>query len=737
MKFFMKMFKALNSAQTPWQVTLAMALGMVAGLTPVSGLQTVLILFLVFLLNIHLGLFLVASTFFAGVGYLFDPWFEQIGYILLTSDILKGFWTFCYNSGLLRMTYFNNTLALGSTVVALVLAGPLYFLLGWMIHRYRGVLATVLGKYPRLGLFGILKASDKKDPLLRWWGAGLFVSIAVLFAVLTLVVINPVMKWALESGGSRVLQRDLRVGDVDVNLTQGSIAIARLEVAGEQKNIDALSIAQAAFDLDLNALLLKRTHIETIAISGVGFNTPATLKKRVARSEVREKTAKSIAELSLPAVTLPTPESLLANADLKSIKAYDAAQKEIREVIERWQRVADTDLSTDSLAGLQNDFKRLSAKSDSKDPGELLELAGEVSAFVKKVKVQQEQIARLKESFATDQKRIEQLYRNMEQASAEDYKQLQSAYSLDGNGAMNVMSLLLSDKLKAYLDKAERYFTKVAPYLASEPKPPVPPRGEGRWMKFPLTGPTPNLWIATTEIDGIVNKQSFKASVRDISDNQRALGRPVRFRATSDGPQISKLVVEGEDNRLGETIVDTLTFASQGIQLEDLSVAPLQFKKSRMGFKGKIVVSDMSGLRGESTFAFTETDMGMQGGDKTGEIVSEILGSIKAFNADITLGGTFAKPQIGVRTDLDKQLAQGMTAGLGKQAEAYKSDLKGLLAKQSAGNIGALKGDAAGLVDINGLAKSQNQALGGLSGDAGALLDTGGVGGALKGLKLF
>jgi uncharacterized protein (TIGR03545 family)/uncharacterized protein (TIGR03546 family) len=737
MKFFMKLFKALNSAQTPWQVTLAMALGMVAGLTPVSGIQSIIILLLVFILNIHLGLFFVASAFFAGIGYLFDPWFEKIGYVLLTSDSLKGLWTACYNSGLVRMSYFNNTLALGSTVVALILAVPLYFLLGWMINRYRNRLATILGKYPRLGLFGILKASEVKDPLLRWWGAGLFVAITILVAVIGLIVIDPVVKWGLESGGSMALQRDVRIGDVDVKLTEGAITIKRIEVAGEQKDIDALSIEQASFDIALKDLLMNRTHIETIGITGMGFNTSATLTKPPAVPTKTSAEAAGKTKIALPAFALPTPESILANADLKSVKAYNESKKELGEILAKWQNVAKTDLSGDSLAGLQKEFARLKERSGSKDPAQLLELAGEVATFTDKVKAQQQRLTSLKESFAGDQKRIQQLYRNLEQASAADYTQLQSAYSLDGNGAMNVIGLLFSDRIKTYLSRAERYYTMAAPYLASEPTPPVPPRGEGRWLKFPLTGPTPNLWIAKTEIDGILNQQSFKATVNDISDNQQALGLPLRFSAASDGPQISKLVIQGEDNRLGQTIKDTVTFASQGVRLAGLTFDALQIEQCRMNFKGKISLTGMSGLQGNTTLGFTETGMTMKGEDQTAKILTDILSSVKAFKVGVTLGGTFKAPQVGVSSDLDKQLARGVMAGVAEQATAYKSELKGLLADKTSGQLGSLKGDAGGLVDIKGLANDQNKVLGGLTREAGALLDTGGVGGALKGLKLF
>ena len=122
MQFLLKLFKALNSAQSPWQVTLAITLGMIAGLTPISGLQNAVILLLAFLLNIHLGLFFVSAALFAGIGYLFDPWFEQLGYAILSSEGLQGLWTGFYNNGFVRLTHFNNTLVMGATVVSLLMA---------------------------------------------------------------------------------------------------------------------------------------------------------------------------------------------------------------------------------------------------------------------------------------------------------------------------------------------------------------------------------------------------------------------------------------------------------------------------------------------------------------------------------------------------------------------------------------------------------------------------------------
>ena len=559
--------------------------------------------------------------------------------------------------------------------------------------------------------------------------------------MIALVVVDPLAKWALEAGGSGVLQRDVRIGSVDVGLADGSVAIDRIEIAGAQEGIDALSVARAAFDIDLNALLMNRTHIETIEVTGMGFNTPATLKKSPAPASAPEEGGgkDEVSKMELPAFELPTPESILANADLKSVKVYNEAEAEINAIVKKWRDAAGGDLlSGAALDDLKKEFDSLKNLSGSKDPQQLLALQKKVSTFNDQIKEQQSKLTSLQKDFNADKKRIEALYAKVKQAPLEDYNKLKSAYTLDGSGAMNVVSLLFSDKIKAYLETAKRYYAMAEPYLQSEPKPPVPPRGEGRWMKYPLTVPSPDLWIAKTEIGGTLEGQSFGAAISDITDNQKALGRPLTFTATSDGPQIKALAISGEDNRLGTQVKDRLTFVSKGLKLDAMAFDVMQVSQSVMTFDGNVELVGSERLAGQSTIAFRDAKVSMSGSDKTVKLVGDVLDSISAFKADVTLGGTLDVPEVGVKTDLDKQLSKALSKGFEKQAAAYQDQLKGMLTAQTGGQLDALRGSAGGLVDINALAGKQSNALGGLSGDASGLLGgKSGGGGAIKGLLPF
>jgi uncharacterized protein (TIGR03545 family)/uncharacterized protein (TIGR03546 family) len=739
MQFILKLFRALNSAQTPWQVTLAITLGMIVGLTPLSGIQTVVIFFLAFLLNIHLGLFLASLAFFAGIGYLFDPIFEQIGFALLTSKSLSGLWTAWYNSGLMRMSYFNNTLVLGSTVVALLTAAPLYFLLGWSISHYRDALGSVLSKFPKLGLFGILQANGKKDPLIRWWGAGVFAAVAAVLFTFAILLADPLAKWALESGASKLLQRDVRVGSVDISFGKGAVDINRLEVAGSKEGFDAVSMEHIGFDIDLNALLFNRTHIQKVAINGMGFQTKATLKKSVPQKDEDVPAEKSEEQsddtFSMPTFELPDPKQVLANANLKSLKVYEKAQAEVAKIRAKWDDVANNEFSDKALKELENDYKALKQKASSKDPGQLLQLKDDLKAFERKLDQREKQIKSLEKDFNTDQKRIESLLAAIKNAPQQDFNHLKANYSLDGKGAMNLVSILLSGKVKEYVAMAEKYYSMLAPYLKSEAEPEekIPPRGQGRWIKFAMKVPNPDLLIKKTEIDGILDEQKFSATISDISDRQKELGRPITFKASSDGKRIRGLKLSGEDNRLGEGVVDRLTFSAKKLPLDAMALSSMTLNNAALAFNGDLVVNDAKVMNGKANFRFRDTDIKINNlKGKAAKMVSDVLKSINRFNANLKLGGELDSPKVNVKTDLDKKLSSALSAGLKKQTARYEKELKGLLDSQMKEQLGAFKGEAANIADINALVGSQSNALGKLGSNASGLITGGGLKKLLK-----
>ncbi len=150
MNYIFKILKALNSNQAPWQISLAFVFGMILGFLPFFNFFSFLIIFLAFVINVNIGIFILSSGIFATVGLFLDPLFEKAGYFVLTFKPLIGFWTFLYNIPYVQWTGYNNTVVMGSLVISIIFAFPLFVITNRLIVRYRQKLAWIFDRIPVL-----------------------------------------------------------------------------------------------------------------------------------------------------------------------------------------------------------------------------------------------------------------------------------------------------------------------------------------------------------------------------------------------------------------------------------------------------------------------------------------------------------------------------------------------------------------------------------------------------------
>lgn len=151
-----KLLKALNSDSAPGQIALAFALSLITGLTPLLSLHNLPVLLLACIIRINFSAFMLGTLFFSGLAYLIDPAAISIGESLLTEPSYQAFWTGLYQSNFWRATAFNNTLILGSLILALVAFIPVLILSRWLISAYRDRLMAWVEK---LKIVKLLKAS--------------------------------------------------------------------------------------------------------------------------------------------------------------------------------------------------------------------------------------------------------------------------------------------------------------------------------------------------------------------------------------------------------------------------------------------------------------------------------------------------------------------------------------------------------------------------------------------------
>jgi uncharacterized protein (TIGR03546 family) len=133
-----KLLKILRSAASPNQIAIGFIIGMIIGLTPFWTLHNIILIFILIIVNINIGTAIFSFLLFSAIAYLVDPLFHSLGYFLLVDmEGLKDFWTFLYNLPLVALSRYNNTVVIGSLVIALVVSLPTYFLAKIGVIYYR------------------------------------------------------------------------------------------------------------------------------------------------------------------------------------------------------------------------------------------------------------------------------------------------------------------------------------------------------------------------------------------------------------------------------------------------------------------------------------------------------------------------------------------------------------------------------------------------------------------------
>lgn len=156
LRLIARLLKALNSETDPRQLALAASLGLIFGFTPLWTLHNLLVLLAVLILRVNLSVFLVAWAVFSGLAFALDGPFHLLGHAVLTASWLQGLWAGLYDSVLGQLWAFNNTVVMGSLVVSLVLAVPLYYAARWAVVRYRD---TLRERILRSRVMTVLKAN--------------------------------------------------------------------------------------------------------------------------------------------------------------------------------------------------------------------------------------------------------------------------------------------------------------------------------------------------------------------------------------------------------------------------------------------------------------------------------------------------------------------------------------------------------------------------------------------------
>jgi len=144
------------------QIAWGAALGMMIGLIPKGNLIAGVLAVLILATHVNLTSAGLATLLFSTLNRWLDPLAHDIGSTLLQRESLAGFWTTLFNLPVLPWTHLNNTVVLGSCVLALGLLGPVQWSVKYLCERHGPWVRSHLER------FQIGRHLDRADRLSKW-----------------------------------------------------------------------------------------------------------------------------------------------------------------------------------------------------------------------------------------------------------------------------------------------------------------------------------------------------------------------------------------------------------------------------------------------------------------------------------------------------------------------------------------------------------------------------------------
>lgn len=527
--------------------------------------------------------------------------------------------------------------------------------------------------------------------IIRWGGLGAFVVILIVLVGGVVLFAEPLLKSVLQSTLSGLNKAQVDIGEVEISYSPLEIKVINLKATDpDQPMFNMTDIAHVKVTLHAGDLFFSKLNIDDMSVSGVKFNTPRSRSGKIEDiiTESSEEDANST--FSLPDISLPDIDDVLAKETLSSEKLIAALNTDLQNTQKNWQDIS-ADINNqqrwDSYDARYNKILK-DYKGNFKQK---LEAAVEAKKLIKSLKSEVSGIKKAKSTFNTDLKRINKAFTAVKDSPSEDIKRIKEKYKLDQLDAGNITELLFGTKTAEWVRLAKKWVVQVQPYLEGESGEVEgqvqPERGEGIDVTFKEYQPKPAFYIRKTSIDAQTERGRFSGLVSELSSDQTINKQPIKFKFSGvDLKHSDKEELSGQINYVDKTNgFSEFNYSVDKYHLDDYKISdseslPLKIKNSLLDIKLNIGYQQAA-LKGKSRFDFNSVDFSLSetgAGTKKpfSDMLSSSLENVDAFYLNIDFKGSMDKPAFNISSDLDNRIGKQFKRNLNVRVKEFESGLK-------------------------------------------------------------
>ena len=543
------------------------------------------------------------------------------------------------------------------------------------------------------------------------------IALVVMLAVALWILPAPLIKWGIETYGSKAAGGKIDVGSVDFSWFPAHVAIHQLQVTNPSEPMtNAVAINTLSTALNVPQLLDGKVYINELRVEGVSLDTPRKTSGALPGVPVTKSTGGG--GFSLPALGLPDPNTVVDKEKALYEKKINDFTAQLQQRKEGWQKAVD---SMPTQAQL-NDYKKRWEEARRGNVLQKLQAAGSIRKDLQK---DIDSIKSTRDQLRTQYAQTQSDYQNLQRLSHSSLDQVIQELGLSDSMLASVGQNLVNGKVKQWLDMGYGYYQ----LLAGSDK-----KGGAESAAATSAAPktSPDFLIKLTRISGPFAEGGrvgqIDGEIRNISEAPSLYPEPIKLNLKASGKELGNIVITGDlDHRKPGAEQDNLVLKVADSMLSQFVLSQserlgLTLDKAKLNLDASASLTKLADLNLNLDALFKQLAVSASGGDAGSDTAKAITSAIDGMSALSIKGkatGAIQNPKLALKSNLDGVLKDALSGVLKSKVDGFKAQLQPKL-------------DAA-LQDKLGPVKDQVAQLGGFSKQAdGRLADFENL---LKGLK--
>jgi len=523
-----------------------------------------------------------------------------------------------------------------------------------------------------------------------WRVLALCAGFVILIVVVGILLIDPIVKWQIESRGTQAVGARVELAQADVSFFPLGVTLTDLQVTNpDHPMTNAMQVDRITASLAAGPLFQRKVIIDEMAMERTRFNTTRSTSGAVpglgsSKLSTAAQSGQDCQNLKLPALGIPDVDQILKNAQMASLSLIETLQTQVNRQQADWASKLEALPGPEAFDNYRQRIEKFTSGNKISVTA-LLSAPAEIQSLQKDL---QRDLALLNDAQKDLSREVDGLKTQMSKVSGlatQDVNALVKEYGLARANLKKMSHALLGDAFCGWVVQALDWYDRIKPLLKDQPDPqkPEPTQRLPGSASKPADETLPDFLIRKAVVSVELKSGTITGGLRNVTTRQDILGQPMAFYLSGeklnglDLVQISGVL----DHVQPASTQDTLEMMMRGLALENFVVPsglPLTINRALADIK---LQSSLSGETIDAVLKTGLTDAVIEvaqtgSGDPISDVIASVLAELRRVDIAAMVSGTVKDYTMKIESGLDRILGPAVSKVVQKQTAVLRDQLK-------------------------------------------------------------